>query len=347
MTHKNYSIKAGRFQNTRAEETTKIGFWQTLKLAKEMLFNTKARAPVGRLPEIKPDIEHFLKSDSHLKFIWFGHSTLLLNLDGKIILLDPNFSDSAAPAALCFFKNRFQSPVLYLDELPKIDMILISHDHYDHLDQQTISFFKNKNIQFITTLKVGDHLKRWGIDKRLITELDWHQAIRINGITFRATPARHYSGRTLFDRNKTLWASWVIESQKEKIFFSGDSSYDDHFKEIGKLYGPFDIAFMENGQYDLSWPDAHMFPEQSLQAVLDIKANIFVPIHWGMFDMSLHHWSEPAERIAKLARSQNIPIIMPYIGEIVNMRAPKQNNAWWEDTGYEKTYNRQTTSTAS
>ncbi len=306
-----------------------MGIVETLKVMKGVFFDKALRAPKEKLPEMRPDIAEFVKPGPNLKFVWFGHSTLMLNLDGKILLLDPVFSDYAF--SLDMFVKRFQPPVLTPAELPHIDAIVISHDHYDHLDKKTIEFFKNKSTGFIVPVGVGDNLREWGIPNSRIVELNWGGTVSHNGLNFTAAPAQHFSGRGLFDRNKTLWASWIIEGHTEKIFYSGDSGYGDHFKEIGKRHGPFDVTFIENGQYNERWPDVHMQPEESIQAHLDVNGGLMIPVHWGMFDLSLHKWNEPVERSYKIAAAWDIPIYIPRLGQIVDTGANLTQQPWWRE----------------
>lgn len=295
----------------------------------EWLKTGKNRTPEQPLPQVKPDLAEFLKPSEFLKVIWFGHSSLLLNFAGKMILIDPVFSPSAAP--LPFMVKRFQAPVLSRDELPDIDYIVISHDHYDHLDMETVQFFKEKRAQFLAPLGVSCHLNAWGIESSRIHELDWWESVSFEGIEFIATPAQHFSGRTLANQNKTLWASWVIKGRGLNIFFSGDSGYDIHFQQIGDLHGPFDIAFIENGQYNLKWQAVHALPEQSVQAYFDLKAKKYFPIHWGMFVLSMHTWREPVDRLLQLARDQGVSLVTPKIGEISIISSDYKNVEWWLD----------------
>jgi L-ascorbate metabolism protein UlaG (beta-lactamase superfamily) len=303
-----------------------LRFFDTLTLIKKVLCESDSRIPKSPLPEVKPDLAAFLEPSETMKFIWFGHSTLLLNLDGQIILMDPVFFH-ASPTSLMV--KRFQPPVLSLSELPAINTIVISHDHYDHLDKKTIAFFRDKTNHFLVPKGVGVHLRDWGIEAERITELMWNESVERNGLLYRALPAQHFSGRGLFDRNETLWASWAIKGKTENIYFSGDSGYGPHFEEIGDQHGPFDYAFLENGQYNERWPDIHMQPEETLQAYVDLNAKHFVPIHWGMFDLSLHHWSEPVKRSHEIAKAWHIPIITPRLGEVVD-EDHRPDMAWWE-----------------
>lgn len=286
------------------------------------------KSPSEKLPEIKPDMTEFLKSSEGIKFIWFGHSTFLVNIDGKILLFDPVFSESAAPFS--FIVKRFQDAVIQLEELPKIDYILISHDHYDHLDMQTIQFFKDKQTKFITPLGVTSHIKEWGIEESRLTEYDWWESKNIEGLQIVSTPAQHFSGRRGSNGNKTLWGSWVIIGKSERFYFSGDSGYDVHFKNIGDKYGPFDIAFIENGQYNENWREVHVLPEESSQAFLDLKGKRMVPVHWGMFDLSLHSWYEPIEKLEAQAKLKNINLLTPKFGQIVYTKKENIFEKWWK-----------------
>ncbi len=307
-----------------------MGVLETLSIMKKVFLDRSERTPKARLPEVTPDLKAFLAPSDFLKFIWFGHSTLLLNVDGRTILIDPVFHN-ASPVS--FLIQRFQPPVVKLKELPPVDIIVISHDHYDHLDEKTVKFFKDKSTRFLVPNGVGAHLREWGIADSRITELGWNESVLDHEITYRAVPAQHFSGRGLFDRNETLWASWIIEGKQEKIYYSGDSGYGPHFKEIGNKYGPFDYAFIENGQYNERWPDVHMQPEESLQALLDLKAETIIPVHWGMFDLSLHHWAEPIIRTHTIAKNWDISILTPRLGEVVDA-THRPNSPWWEEVAF-------------
>ncbi|WII71052.1 MBL fold metallo-hydrolase [Bdellovibrio sp. 22V] len=326
--YQNYSAELKQYINPFKEQRQRNmgGFWEMMGVMKQMFIDRVSRGP-SSIPQVKPDVMEFLRPSSHLKFIWFGHSTLLFNLDGKIILVDPVFSDYAF--SLDIFVKRFQAPALSLSELPHIDLILISHDHYDHLDEKTIKHFVDKKTRFLTPTGVGDELVEWGVSRERITELGWDESTTEFGIKFTATPAQHFSGRSLFSKNQTLWASWVIQSQNDKIFYSGDSGYAEHFRAIGEQYGPFDITFIENGQYNERWLDVHMLPEETIQAHIDLKGKVFVPVHWGMFALALHPWTEPVERTYALAKEKGIPYLSPLLGQTVLLGDKIQTTAWW------------------
>jgi L-ascorbate metabolism protein UlaG (beta-lactamase superfamily) len=292
----------------------------------EFLFGSKDDKPDKGLPVIKPDLTKFLEKSSDIKVIWFGHSSFLINLNGKIILVDPVISDYASPVP--FVMQRFQKPPLALEECPKVDYIVISHDHYDHLDMEAVKFYKDKSTKFIVPLGVGSHLKGWGISQSRIHELDWWQSIEFDELEFIATPAQHFSGRSFNDKNSTLWAGWVLKSNNQRIFYSGDSGYDTHFKEIGKKYGPFDLTFIDNGQYNIKWEEVHLLPEQVTQAFFDLNAKALFPVHWGGFKLSTHTWYEPIQKVHQSSIKNNFKIIAPMIGEIATINDKFETNNW-------------------
>lgn len=324
-----YNADQKIFQNRRPDlvkEMRKRAM--SFSVFKEWFSKGVDRVPLSPLPEIKPDLNEFLKPSSDIKVIWFGHSTFLLNLDGKLILVDPVFSGNASP--FTFAVKRFQKPVLSIAELPPVDYVILSHDHYDHLDMESIKFFVDKKTPFLVPLGVDSHLVGWGIQPGRITVLDWWQTHKVGDLEFTATPAQHFSGRDGFHENETLWASWVIKNSKHTIYFSGDSGYDTHFKAIGDQFGPFDLAFIENGQYNEKWKEVHVLPEESVQAAIDLKAKRYFPVHWGMFELAFHPWYEPITRVSKLTKEKQIPLVSPKLGQIVTVNDSYQNVNWWE-----------------
>lgn len=260
--------------------------------------------------------------------IRLGHSTLLFKFDNKYILTDPIFSNRASPVQWMGPKRFHKSPIS-IEDLPFIDCVIISHDHYDHLDKQSIKKLKNKVGIFYTTLGVGKRLEKFGVSSEKIVELNWWQSDIRNDIEFICTPTQHFSGRGLFDRDKTLWASWVIKSKKSSIYFGADGGYFEGFKDIAQKYGPFDMSFLEVGAYNELWRDIHMMPEESIQAHKDLRAKRFFPIHNGTFDLSLHAWYEPFERVDKLAKENNIAIFFPIMGEEILIHENKKTQKWW------------------
>lgn len=304
----------------------------------ERLFRGKDRAPNEKLPEDQPDFKALSQQPDALQAIWLGHSSLFINMAGKNILVDPVFAN-AGPIG--FVGRRYQAAVLTPSQIPEIDYIVISHDHYDHLEMATVKYYAKKDTVFVVPLGVGAHLSTWGVKQDRIVESDWWQSTTLDELVFTATPAQHFSGRTRIGSNETLWASWVIESNQRRIYYSGDSGYDIHFKQVGDRYGPFDVAFLENGQYHTSWQTVHMLPEDGVKAYKDLQAKKYFPVHWGMFTLSYHSWYEPIQRIEQLAIDNNINLVIPKIGSLIdlNQRADITNDgnkrkinmpaSWW------------------
>lgn len=288
-----------------------------------------------RQPHEKFDIQHIdsleivQKPDSLTRLTWFGHSSFLLEIAGKKILLDPMFGDVPAPHPW-LGKSRYSNGLpIEIEKLPEIDAIIMSHDHYDHLDYGSIMKLKEKTKQFYMPLGVGAHFRKWGVPEERIHELDWWDDITLDSLKFTCTPARHFSGRS-FARAVTLWSSWVIQSSDKSIYFSGDSGYGPHFKEIGKRFGSFDYAMMECGQYNEKWQAIHMMPEETIQAAMDINAKITQPIHWGAFTLSLHSWTDPIVRAQAAADNKGVTLCTPEIGEAVLIGEEYPMSKWWE-----------------
>ncbi len=299
----------------------------TFAVLLRFIANNNLTRPASRLPEVKPDLAAFLSDGRVLKTIWLGHSTFLVLIGGKVILFDPVLSDYASPVS--GFIKRFQPPVLSVSDLPDIDTIVISHDHYDHLDYDTIVRFRGRKTRFLVPLGVGAHLRGWGIAPEHITELDWWQEVKRGELRFTLTPAQHFSGRGLTSRNATLWGSWVVRSADHRMFFSGDGGYDNHFKKIGRLFGPFDIVFLENGQYSPDWPLIHLLPKDGARAFRDLQGKRLMPVHWGMFDLSTHNWYDPIEAMSRLAKQHGFALVAPKLGEIVDVKRDRVFPAWW------------------
>lgn len=261
--------------------------------------------------------------------IRLGHSSIYLQIAGKKVLIDPVFAERTSPFSFVGPK-RFHQPPIKLDQLQGIDLVIISHDHYDHLDKLTIKELTDKVKQFIVPLGVNQHLINWGVPEQKITSLDWWQSIKIDDLTVTSTPGQHFSGRGLFDANQTLWNSYALSSEQSNIFFSGDSGYFSGFKEIGERLGPFDLTMVETGAYDKDWPSIHMTPEQSLQAHLDLKGEVMLPIHNSTFDLAFHSWYEPLQRISELATEQKVKLATPIMGEIIDLNNIPNSVAWWK-----------------
>lgn len=322
----------GKFNNT-IPVPKETNFTETLKIAYAFLTTEVPNGvPKNDLKVEKKDSVNLANYKDNGRLIWFGHSSFLIQIEGKNILLDPMFGKVAAPHPL-LGANRFHKEFpIALEKLPKIDAVLFSHDHYDHLDYETILKIKEKVTHFYVPLGVGVHLESWGVSSDKITELDWWQETKFEELTFICTPAQHFSGRKLNNTQSTLWSSWVIASEKQNIFFSGDSGYASHFKEIGNKYGPFDIALLECGQYNEMWTDIHMNPEKTAQAGIDVKAKKIMPIHWGSFKLALHEWTEPVKRLQTKASELNIKVITPKIGENISVKDTMNTYSnWWEN----------------
>jgi len=291
------------------------------KVFKEMAKKAENRIPQDKI-ETKPlNIEAYKTKNSNEAIItWLGHSTMLIKIDGITILTDPVFSKRASIISLFGPKKFLYTNEYSVSDLPPVDIVLISHDHYDHLDYKTIKELKNVS-EFYVPLGTKAHLVHWGIKEDKIKELDWWEEINYGDIKFAATPARHFSGRQLNDRFKTLWCGWVIKGKSHSLFFSGDSGYFDGFKQIGEKYGPFDFSMMENGQYSIYWPEIHMMPEESVTAAIDLKSKAAMPIHWGKFKLSIHEWNEPPRRFYVHAKKNNLKVVLPFIGQTFNLNS--------------------------
>jgi L-ascorbate metabolism protein UlaG (beta-lactamase superfamily) len=324
---KSDNYKDGKFKNRITTNTIAEGV-SYVSMMIDFFSKGTDREPLKDLPSVKTD----LKATQHDKpfIVWFGHSSFLIKINGKNILADPIFSDRPSPVQYVGSKSYPGTRVYNADQIPDLDAIIISHDHYDHLDYNTILKLKDRTKLFCVPLGVGEHLKKWGVDEKSIVEFDWWQSEQIlPGFELTATPARHFSGRG-FSRDKTLWASYVLKSDKYKIFIGGDSGYDNAFKEIGEKFGPFDIAMLECGQYDLKWPNIHMMPEETVQASIDLNAKVLLPVHWGKFTLGLHPWKEPIERALKYARPRNVKVTTPKIGEPIVFDSPLPVQEWWK-----------------
>ncbi|HAH24799.1 MAG TPA: MBL fold metallo-hydrolase [Prolixibacteraceae bacterium] len=321
------TYKDGKFQNQSytpdlAEDVS------IFKVLNDVLFNRSIRnKPAGKLPSQKTNL---LTIDPEKDvIIWFGHSSCLMQIDGKKILVDPVFCGHASP--FTFMMKSFKGSDVYTaEEMPAIDYLIITHDHWDHLDYQTVNKLKPKVGKVITSLGTGAHLESWGFKPDHIIEKDWNEQADLgDGFLVTATPGRHFSGRG-FQRNQAMWASFVLQTPSKKIFIGGDSGYDTHFAKIGNEHGPFDLALLECGQYNNAWRYIHMMPEQTVQAAIDLKAKVLMPVHWAKFALALHAWDEPIERVAKEAHRLNRRIIHPMIGEEVNLNETVATVEWWK-----------------
>jgi len=297
---------------------------------KDFFFGKHERkAPSGLIPSLKSDLED--PNPDEPVITWFGHSSYLLQINGRNILVDPVFSERTSPVQFAGTAAFPGSNVYTADDMPNIDILLLTHDHYDHLDYNTVLALKDRTAVIVTSLGVGAHLEQWGFDPEKIKELDWWEGTEaIEQFRFTATPGRHFSGRK-FKRNQTLWSSFVLETGPYRLFLGGDSGYDAHFKEIGKRFGPFDLAILECGQYNIFWSNIHMMPEETVQAAIDLKAKVLMPVHWAKFALATHPWDDSIKRVVKQAELAHQPLLTPMIGEKVSITRPPENEAWWED----------------
>ncbi|TCP04051.1 MBL fold metallo-hydrolase [Rubrivivax gelatinosus] len=300
----------------------------SLHLTVQMLFDKPAGTrPVGPIAVQRLTAQDLARAPDGSAWR-LGHSTLLFKLDSRFWLTDPVFSRRSSPVDW-LGPLRFHAPPIALDELPPLAAVLLSHDHYDHLDEPTIRALAHRAEVFVAPLGVGELLVDWGVPASRVRELAWWEHTTVAGLRLTATPARHFSGRGLFDRNRRLWCSWVIESPQLKLFFGGDSGYFDGFREIGARLGPFDVSFLEAGAYDRRWPEVHMTPEQTVQAHRDLGARRLVPIHNGTFDLAFHRWDEPLERVSREAHARGVELLTPRFGARLDLVAPEPTEAWW------------------
>ncbi|KWU58217.1 hypothetical protein AWW70_20885 [Bacillus mycoides] len=288
---------------------------------------TKLR-PIKDLPIVLPN-----KDNGSLESVtWFGHSASLLKIEGKKLLLDPMFGDASSPFPVFNSKRYSGAFSLEREDFKEIDAIIISHNHYDHLNYKSIMRLKDRAKHFYVPIGVARYLIKWGVSPSKISEHNWWDEITFDNINLVCAPARHFSGRSMTDKDRSLWCSWLIIGQETKVFFSGDSGYAPHFKEIGNKYGPFDLTLMECGQYDTRWSAIHMLPEETVQAHIDVKGELLVPIHWGAFTLALHEWSDPIERVTKEANRLGVNISTPQIGEAIALQSREYpTSAWWRE----------------
>ncbi|KAF1018553.1 MAG: hypothetical protein GAK30_03622 [Paracidovorax wautersii] len=315
----------GRYRNP--VRTPKRSFVQSVRLLWSFFNRPPNRVPTGPLPVQALTREAILAAPDRTLFR-LGHSTLLLKLRGGVWLTDPVFVERASFVQWAGPK-RFHAPPIAVKDLPEIEGVILSHDHYDHLDRASILALAGKTKRFLAPLGVGDRLIGWGVDVAKVTQLDWWQSTVASGLQLVATPAQHFSGRGLHDANITLWASWVIIDGDQRLFFSGDSGYFEGFKAIGERLGPFDLTMMEAGAYNDQWSDVHMFPEQTVQAHVDLRGKRLLPIHNETFDLAMHTWQDPLERVCALAAERGIEVLTPRIDAPLDMLYPGQTQAWW------------------
>ncbi len=323
----NYRNGAFQNQSITPDLTDGANYYTVLK---QFLFEKNKRAiPAHPIPSTKTDLLSLNINENVL--VWFGHSSYFIQLDGKRILVDPVLSGSASPFS--FSVKAFEGTDRYTtDDIPEIDYLFISHDHYDHLDHQTIVKLQPKIKKVICGLGTGAHFEHWKYDSNKIIEKDWNETINLDaGFTAHTVPSRHFSGRGL-KRNQALWTSFVFQTPSMQIFIGGDSGYDKHFAEIGKTFGTFDLVILENGQYDKSWKHIHLMPHEILQVAKDLNAKRILPVHSSKFALGNHAWDEPLQLITENNRSMELNIITPMFGEQVNLKDDAQQfSQWWKN----------------
>ncbi|NMO14301.1 hypothetical protein HPC49_13680 [Pyxidicoccus fallax] len=320
----------GRFRNTAPVGPGLQG--NPLPLLGEYFFNGTQRTPPAPLPVLSPLEAWTRRPGSGFRVTWLGHSTMLLELDGARILTDPVWGERASPMSFAGPKRFHPAPVP-LDALPELDAVLLSHDHYDHLCRATVAALAKRRVPFVTALGVGAHLEAYGVAPELITELDWWEETRVGPVGFTATPSQHFSGRGLGDRNGTLWASWVLTTDRRRVFFSGDTGLTPEFEEIGRRHGPFDLVMLEVGAFHPSWGGIHLGPENALKAHAMLGGGTLMPVHWGTFNLALHAWDEPAETLVRLAEEQRVRLFTPRLGSAVEPSHVEAVTPWWREVG--------------
>ncbi|RYG73166.1 MBL fold metallo-hydrolase [bacterium] len=322
----------GRFHNTEQLDSPIRKGTSTLSTMPEFLFGGAARRPSGLLPVESPRDTWLRPIDSGLRVTWLGHSTVLIEIDGRRVLTDPVWSERISPFPLVG-PRRFHAMPVSVDELPPLDAVLVSHDHYDHLDAPTVRDLARLDVPFVTSLGVGARLEALGIAPERIVELDWWEETTLpkSGLAFTATPSRHFSGRSPFDRNRTLWSSWILTGEKHRVFFSGDTGLTTDLATIGERKGPFDLVMLEVGAFHEAWGDTHLGPDNALIAHRMLGGGTLLPVHWGTFDLALHAWDEPAETLVSRADALGIHVITPRLGRAVEPVQLERVDPWWRE----------------
>ncbi|WP_344291679.1 MBL fold metallo-hydrolase, partial [Streptomyces synnematoformans] len=328
----NYDPEAGAFRNpVPAAITPRSGGGSRGEMIRALL-RRDGRTPAGPVPVQRPDLS--APPADGLRLTWLGHATVLAEIDGRRVLFDPVFGERCSPFSFVG-PRRFHPVPLPLADLGPLDAVVISHDHYDHLDMSTVRDLRravSADVQFAVPLGVGAHLERWGVPQDRIAELDWHESAEVAGLTLTATPARHFCGRGIRNKQRTLWASWSVRGPEHRVFHSGDTGYFPGFAGIGAGHGPFDAAMVQIGAYSDFWPDIHMTPEEGVRAHLDLCGGVLLPIHWGTFNLAPHRWEEPAERTAAAASAAGVRAAIPRPGEPFEPAAETLPAApWWQE----------------
>ena len=316
----------GRFKNIIPVDVMKKG----------TNFDTSKRWLLGK-KDTSPERKFHFKADKinntasgGLTIMWTGHSSVYVEIEGKRLFCDPVWSKNLSPVGFGGPKRFFQSP-LNKDDIPDLDGVIISHDHMDHLDKTIVKHLSQKGVPFYVPLGVGYILESWNVPQKQIFEADWYDSIAVdNSIKLTSLPTVHFSGRGLFDSNKSQWTSWIIEGREKKIYFGGDSGYHNMYKKFGGKYGPFDMTLLEIGAYDKNWDEIHLGPGKAIEAHIDLKGKVLLPIHWGAYDLAIHPWKEPVQRVMKAAKEVSINLSLPKPGQLLSEKDFIQNSKWWE-----------------
>ena len=325
----NPQFENGQFVNV--ERPAPYTFEVVRSLLAAQFSGDEAREPPAPIPIVPVDPAALAAAPKPgLRAFWIGHASVYVEVDGVRVLIDPVFSEYASPFAVG--PKRFHPPPIALADLPRIDAVVISHDHYDHLDMATVRHLAARGTTFFVPLGVGAHLERWQVPLSQVRELEWWQEGNVGGVRFVCTPTRHYSGRGLTDSRATLWSSWSVVGPQHRFFYSGDTGYSKHFAEIGARLGPFDLSFIKVGAYGPGqpWIDIHMSPEDAVRAHGEVGGKRLFPVHWGTFNLAFHAWDEPIRRAVKAAAARGAELATPRIGQMIDAERPFSADPWWE-----------------
>ncbi len=315
----------GAFHNTTPTRMLRPG--EAARAMRAVITGRRTARPTGPIPIVRAAPAG---APTHgVDLTWYGHATVLVEIEGRRVLLDPVWSERCSPVPSVGPKRLHPMPVALAD-LPPLDAIVVSHDHYDHLDLPTVrALARLQQAPFLVPLGVGAHLELWGVPANRIVELDWDEDVDVAGLALTATEARHFSGRGL-RRDSTLWSSWVIKGEHHRIFYTGDSGYFDGYAAIGERHGPFDASLIQVGAYNKAWPDIHMTPEEAVRAHRDVRGDLLIPVHWGTFTLAPHAWAEPVDRLWAEARARDVRLAVPRPGQRVDVLTPQRVDPWWQ-----------------
>ncbi len=318
----------GAFVNVERQAPFEVT-WNGLQ---RQFLGEEQREPPGNIPVIPLDTAGLEQPPTPgLRAVWLGHASVLIEIDGKRVMTDPVLSERASPVQFAGPK-RFHPPPIALERLTGIDAVVISHNHYDHLDEVTVRHLSSQGTRFFVPLGIGAHLRKWDVPKTQFVEMDWWDQAQLGDLTITATPSRHYSGRGLFDYKGTLWAAWSIAGPRHRAFYSGDTGYSKLFQEVGERLGPFDLNIIKIGAYGPTqgWIDIHMDPEDAIRVHQDVGGARLLPVHWATFNLAMHDWDEPVKRALAAARPHGIDMVTPKVGEVITHGQPFASTEWWE-----------------